>query len=445
MLLLQPIWQWIKEHRYYLLTFISGVMVAWLAYYVFTLWSENLALSSHLQALENDKTELLNRNQKLIDEKEQIKAEFQSDYQNLLNENQKLIMKKDQIEVELQSIKNDLQKLIDQTNQLQKEIDLSKLELQSSKDYSQTLLDQNDQLENDKTELLNRNQKLIDENEQIKAEFQSDHQNLLNENQKLIMKKNQIEVELQSIKNDLQKLIDQTNQLRKEIDLSKLELQSSKEYSQTLLDQNNQLQKKIDRIKVDLESIKEESEKLRKENESLQEEIDQLTHVHKVYRNQTKYIQIWMESTKQLEDHIKAVIHYSELKKKGSEFYSYPEEEKIRMAELHREIGYDFHESHASEIIIKAINLIIKFKKECRKFMSALYLNKIEEMKTQQKRTDMKMIERMMKAFVEEVSGFKYPKSEETAVQKDTLLSKIGHAVYWFGGWAVRMIVQLFL
>ena len=187
------------------------------------------------------------------------------------------------------------------------------------------------------------------------------------------------------------------------------------------------------------------SQKLHKENEQLRKETDQLTYAHKIYRSQTEYIQKWMEPIEHLEDHIKAVIHYSELKKKGSEFYSYPEEEENRMAELRHKIGYDFHESHTSEIIIKAIDLIIKFKTECGKFMNALYFNKIEEMKNQQTRTDMKIIKKMMKEFVEEVSGFKYQQSEETAVQKDTLLSKVGSALYWFGGWAVRMIFKLFL
>ena len=300
-------------------------------------------------------------------------------------------------------------------------------------------------LENEKMQLINSNRELVYEKEQIKAEFHSvkvEYQNSQKEKQTLVMQNNQIQVEFQSVKNDHQKLIDQTNQLQKEMDQTKLELQSSKKHRQTLVDQNIQLQRKIDQNKFELESIKDDSQTLLKENKRLQKETKDVQNVSNI---QIKYIEIWMKSIENLEDHIEAVIHYSELKKKESEVYSYPEEEKNRMAELRRKIGYDFHESHASEIIIKAIDLIMKFKEECRKFMNALYFNNIEEMQTLQTRTDMKVIGKLMKEFVEEVSGFKYQNSEETTIQKDTLLSTIGSAAYWFGGWAVRMIVKLFI
>ena len=115
------------------------------------------------------------------------------------------------------------------------------------------------------------------------------------------------------------------------------------------------------------------------------------------------------------------------------------------MDELHSKITYDFDESYANEIISRAIDLIMKFNKECKKFMNALLLKDLEEMKSLQTNTNMNMIKEKMNEFVEEVSGFKYQKSRETAVQRDGIISRIGSTIiYEFGRWLFGMIGGLF-
>ena len=132
-------------------------------------------------------------------------------------------------------------------------------------------------------------------------------------------------------------------------------------------------------------------------------------------------------------------MYCSESKKKGSK-YSKPN--------MCSKIPYDFHESNTNEIVIITIDLIMKFKQECRKFLDALLLNKVEEMKTLQADTDMGKIKEKMEQFYEEVSGFKVHKkkdetltvthySQETAVEKPGIL-------YTFGKWVLEIIVGLF-
>ena len=185
----------------------------------------------------------------------------------------------------------------------------------------------------------------------------------------------------------------------------KIQLQSVKHENQKLLDEKMQLEKSY---RVELQSFEDTNQKLLDEKKRSLKRIDQINDKHAVYSTQVKFIQVWMNAIEELEDHIYVVIHYSKLKDKGSKFYSYSEYERRRIYKLRSKIPYDFDESYANEIISRAIDLVMKLKKECRKFLNALLLKDLEEMKSLQINTDMFMIEEKMKEFVEEVSGFKY-------------------------------------
>ena len=206
--------------------------------------------------------------------------------------------------------------------------------------------------------------------------------------------------------------------LRTENNSFRDKLQSVKEEKQQLLNEKTKLES----------SFRDQLQLIKDKHQRLLNEVDQTNANHKVYSNQVKYIQRWMKPIGELEEHIQAVIHYSELKKKESEFYSYSDQERDKMEQLHRKIGYDFDKSYTNEIIIKAIDLIMEFKKECRKFLDALLSENIEKMKTLQDNTNMELITVKKKKFFEEVSSkysdFNYQKSKEDFVQEDFVQTK---------------------
>ena len=303
---------------------------------------------------------------------------------------------------------------------LQAENNSYKNHLQSAKDENRQLLDEKIQLVNSFKDQL---QSIKDTNQQ-----------LLNEKKKKQKENDQINAELQSIKDNNQRLLKENEESQKKIDQIKVELQSVKDDNQKVLEEKRNLQKQNHQLIADLQSTEESNKEARKEQIRWLENRD-------VYTTQVAYIQKWMEPIEKLEEHIQAVVYCSESKKKGSK-YSKPK--------MCAKIDYDFHESYTNEIVITTIDLIIRFKQESRKFLDALLLKKVEEMKTLQADTDMSKIKEKMEEFNEEISGFKIPKkkdetltvtpshySQETAVEKPGIL-------YRFGKWVVGMIVGLF-
>ena len=133
--------------------------------------------------------------------------------------------------------------------------------------------------------------------------------------------------------------------------------------------------KQFDQTNAELQSIKDNNQKLLEEKIKL---LETNNAERQVYDTQLLYIQKWMDCIDKLEKQIHAMIHCSESKKGSS--YS--------QAKFCRKIGYDFDR----EVIVKAFDLNIKFKKECRKFLDTLLLKKLEEMKTQQREFSMKDI-----------------------------------------------------
>ena len=89
------------------------------------------------------------------------------------------------------------------------------------------------------------------------------------------------------------------------------------------------------------------------------------------------FIDKWMNFIKQLGEHIHAIIQYT--------------------AELQN-----------IEVMVKGINLLLKFTKECRKFVDALSLHKIEQMKNLQDTTDVEGPKNEMEELKEFANSFKH-------------------------------------
>ena len=193
-----------------------------------------------------------------------------------------------------------------------------------------------------------------------------------------------------------------------------------------------------------LQSVKHDNKLLQDEIKQLMEEANQLHADHDVWSAQILYIQKWMEPISELEYHICAIIQYSKLQKRESEFYSFSEDERYRMAKLRKAIGYDVDVDHVDEIVVKAIGLIVKFKTECQKFLDALLHKDIEEMKTLQAQTNMQRIKEKMENFAREVVGLHSKRSKTTAVQQDGVFPRIISGIYHFGTWILSWIGRLF-
>ena len=197
-------------------------------------------------------------------------------------------------------------------------------------------------------------------------------------------------------------------------------------------------------LKIENNSLINHNKLLRDEIKQLMEEANQLHADHNVWSAQILYIQKWMEPISELEYHIYAIIQYSKLQKKESEFYSFSEDERYRMVKLRKAIGYDVDVDHVDEIVVKAIGLIVKFKTECQKFLDALLHKDIEEMKTLQAQTNMEKIKEKMEDFAREVVGLHSKRSTTTAVQQDGIVTKIVSGIYHFGAWILNWIGRLF-
>lgn len=298
----------------------------------------------------------------------------------------------------------------------------------------------------------NENRQLLDEKTQLVNSFKEQLESIKDINQQLLEEKKEkekendrINVELQSIKDNNQRLLKENKEFQKKIDEFNVELHSVKSNNQKLLEEKKEFQKQINQINAELQSTKESSQEVLKEKIRLLENRE-------VYSTQVRYIQKWMEPIEKLEEHIHAVIHCSESKKKGSK------------SKFCGKISYDYEESSTGKIITTAIDLIMKFKKECSPFWDALSLNKVAEMKALQASTPLSSFKIKMEQFNEEVSGYKYQKKKEEKDTRDTrehdfdehqwnkekgvakqgIISTIGSALYGFGKWVGSVIVGLF-
>ena len=211
--------------------------------------------------------------------------------------------------------------------------------------------------------------------------------------------------------------------------------------------------------------VKDASQKMLKENNELLKKLGLADNDRVVYSTQVNHIQKCMEPIEKLEQHIYSVTKCSESKKKGSK------------SEMCSEINYDFEEGDSNIIIIIAIEMVIKFKKECKPFWDALLLKKVDEMRAQQANTSLKELERKMQQINKECSGYTYRKykeekarrekndrdkykeekasqmpgnqqeekaSQETNVGKQGVFGKIVTAVYNFGAWVGSVIFGAF-
>ena len=167
-----------------------------------------------------------------------------------------------------------------------------------------------------------------------------------------------------------------------------------------------------------------------------------------VYSSQLRFIEKWIDCIEKLQEHIHALVHCSESKKMESLHAALHADPK-----LCRKINYDFDESYAGELILNAADLIMKYQVECRSFLDALLLNKLDEMKNLQTIYNMKKIKNKMEELFEEVGDVKYQKkakekvvpehqqSKETAVERGSgIVSTIWKFTKWVGG----MIAGLF-
>lgn len=275
-----------------------------------------------------------------------------------------------------------------------------------------------------------------------------------------------LKVHLRSAENEIQQLIDKETQLtnsfkeqlqflegtllaekeefEKKISVLNAKLNSSEGNMQRLRNERQEFQKIIDQNNADLNFFRSKNQELLEAKNEVLEKINQIKDDREVYSTQLLFIEKWIDCIDKLQEHAHAMVHCSESKRKRSS-YADPK--------LCSKIGYDFDESHAGELILRAVDLIMKYKVECRIFLDALLLKKVEEMKKQQNKHDMKKIKERMEKLIEEVKDIKYQKrkeenvvpkhqqSKETAVERDSgILSTVWNFASWVGG----MIVGLF-
>jgi len=157
---------------------------------------------------------------------------------------------------------------------------------------------------------------------------------------------------------------------------------------------------------------------------------------------QVGYIKKWMDPISKLEEHIQQVIWYCRLKKK---FYA-------SSNEMRQLIKYDLDEGDDDVIVPKAVELIMKFKKECNKYLNALLSMNFEEMKQLQDDTTTDKIEDMMDNFLVEIANLQKEnaqkraqggqRSSTTAVQSISWSTVKGAAyqLYKFVSWFVRWL-----
>ena len=310
------------------------------------------------------------------------------------------------------------------------------------------------------------NRQLADEKAQLESLLMDQLHAINNTNQQLLNKNDQINTELQLVKDNNQGLLEENKDFQTKIDQLNAELQLVRDNNQKLVEENEKFQSEINQMNFDLKSAKDASQKMLKENNELLKKLGLADNDRDVYSTQVNHIQKCMEPIEKLEQHIYSVTKCSESKKKGSK-------SEIRCGE----INYDFEEGDSNIIIIKAIEMIIKFKKECKPFWDALLLKKVDEMRAQQANTSLKELERKMQQINKECSGYTYRKykeekarrekndrdkykeekasqmpgkqqeekaSQETNVGKQGVFGKIVTTVYNFGAWVGSVIFGAF-
>ena len=238
-------------------------------------------------------------------------------------------------------------------------------EIHVIKDQNQKLMEQNQTL-------MKENHKLIDQIQKLTNQYQM----LVDQNQTLTMQNHELKDQVQKLTNQYQMLVDQ---------------------NQTLTVQNHKLIDKVQKLEDQHQLSVNQNEKLTKDNQQLMKHIDQYEANHDMIVMQVFYIKKWMDPISKLEEHIKHVIRYCKLMKK---FYAGSDE----MDRLRQLIKYDVDEGDDEIIVPKAIELIMKFKKECDKLMNALLSMDFEEMKDLQDGTTTDKIEVMMDNLLVEVT-----------------------------------------
>ena len=237
-------------------------------------------------------------------------------------------------------------------NTLQTENDLYRISLQSSISEKQQLLDEKAKLVKWIKKLNNTNQKLNEEKEDLQNEIKqtnADFSALLEDKKELEIEFNQTNAELHSIYDENTKLL--------------VERKKLKDNAQSLLKEKEGLQNETARLKIEIQLA---NERLLENIESLRKNADD----HNVYGHQVWYIGKWMNFIEQLEERIDAIITYS-------------------------------IELQNNEVMVKGIDLLLKFTKECKKYLDALSLNKIEEMKNLQANSDMEKPKQKIEEFKE--------------------------------------------
>ena len=250
----------------------------------------------------------------------------------------------------------------------------------------------------------NQIQQLIDEKIQLKEQLQSTestNQELRDEKKELQNERDHNNAKLKSVKGNVQKLLKDKEENEKKISQIVAELQSSKDNMQGLLEEKQTFQKIIDQNNTELKLVKSENQKLLEDKNKVLENINRIKDEHEVYSTQLFFIEKWIDSIDKLEEHIHAIVHCSESKRKRSS-YADPK--------LCSKISYDFDESYAGELILRVVDLIMKYKVECRKFLDALMLKRVDEMKDQQAIYDINKIKERMEKLIEEVRDVKYQK-----------------------------------
>jgi len=291
-------------------------------------------------------------------------------------------------------------------------------EIDVIKDQNQKLMKHNQTLMKEKHKLIIQIQKVTDQ-----------YQILINKNQTLTMQNRELMDQVQQLTNHYRILMDQ---------------------NQTLTVQNHKLMDKVQRLTDQHQLSMNQNEELTKNNKQL---IKQANEREVMITMQVYYIKKWMDPIGKLEEHIQHVIQYCKLKQK---FYASSDE----MDKLRQQITYDVEEGDDEIIVPKAVELIIKFKKECDKFLNALLLMDFEEMKDLQDGTTTYKIDGMMDNFLVEVTHLQSQKrvneqrkanarrnavplrntgSSNTGLQSSSLVGIVIDAGYrfikWVGGW----------
>ena len=321
----------------------------------------------------------------------------------------------------LQSAETEIQKLIDEKKELQNEIDHNNAELQSVKDNMQKLLDEQKEREKKISQLI--------------AELQSSKeskQRSVEEKKELEKKIHQMTAELHSSKGSNQRLADKNKEFEKKINQITTKLQSCKDSNQWLFEEKQEFQKKTDQINTELHLVRRENQRLLEEKIKILEKIDQMNDDQKIYNTQLQLIDKCMDLINRLEDDVRAMIHCRESKAERSLYAN---------SLLCSKVGFYFDESFAGEVILREVDLIMKYRVISTNFMDVLLMKKIEQMKKQQAKYDMeKLKEEMEKLFKEVSAGPRYLQNEQKDVERDGILT----ILYKFGKYVFRVIAGVF-